>query len=90
MNITSVNQFRDNLKSYVDEVVNNHTPLKVTRRNGDDFMVISVEDWERQKETLYILQNSSLMEQINQSQITHKENKGYQPSIGEINEIINF
>lgn len=90
MNITSVNQFRDNLRSYVDEVINNHNPLKVTRRNGDDFMVISVEDWEREQETLYILQNSSLMEQINQSQITHKEKKGYQPSLGEIDEVINF
>lgn len=90
MNITSVNQFRDNLRSYVDEVINNHTPLKVTGRNGDDFMVISVEDWEREQETLYILQNSCLMEQISQSQITHKEKKGYQPSLGDIDEIINF
>ncbi|MGI0483344.1 type II toxin-antitoxin system Phd/YefM family antitoxin [Geminocystis sp. CENA526] len=90
MNVISVNQFRDNLRSYVDEVINNHIPLKVTRRNGDDFMIISVEDWERQQETLYILQNSNLIKQINESQITHQENKGYEPSIGEINEIINF
>lgn len=90
MNITSVNQFRDNLKRYVDEVVNNHSPLKVTRRNGDDFIVISVEDWEREQETLYILQNRSLMEQINQSQITHSQGKGYQPNQGEIDEIISF
>ncbi|MBF2058081.1 MAG: type II toxin-antitoxin system Phd/YefM family antitoxin [Cyanobacterium sp. T60_A2020_053] len=65
MNITSVNQFRDNLKSYVDEVINHHIPLTVTRRNGDDFMVISREDWEREQETLYVLQNRDLMEQIN-------------------------
>ena len=79
MNITSVNQFRENLKSYIDKVVNDHTPLKVTRRNGDDFMVVSVEDWEKEQETLYILQNSSLMQQIADSQTTHNQGQGYQP-----------
>jgi len=77
MNITSVNQFRENLKSYIDEVINNHIPLKVTRRNGDDFIVVSAQDWEKEQETLYILQNNSLMEQITQSQITHTQAKGY-------------
>lgn len=90
MNSTSVNQFRDNLKSYVDEVVNNHTPLKVTRRNGEDFMVVSFEDWEREQETLYILQNTSLIQQISESQITHTQNKGYQANQEEIDEILDF
>ncbi len=90
INIISVNQFRENLKSYVDQVINDHIPLKVTRRNGDDFMVVSVEDWERDQETLYILQNNSLMEQIAQSQVTHSQGKGYQPNQEQINEILDF
>jgi antitoxin YefM len=90
INITSVNQFRENLKSYIDQVINDHIPLKVTRRNGDDFMVVSVEDWEREQETLYILQNNSLMEQIAQSQVTHTERKGYRPTQEQIDEILDF
>jgi antitoxin YefM len=90
MNIASVNQFRENLKSYIDQVINNHIPLKVTRRNGDDFMVVSVEDWERDQETLYILQNNSLMQQIAESQVTHLQGKGYQPNQAEISEILDF
>ena len=90
MNITSVNQFRENLKSYIDEVINNHIPLKVTRRNGDDFIVVSAQDWEKEQETLYILQNNSLMEQITQSQITHTQAKGYQPNQEQINEMLDF
>jgi antitoxin YefM len=68
----SVNQFRDNLKSLVDKVVSEHEPLKVTRRGGDDFVVVSAEDWEREQETLYILQNSSLMRQIAESMATYR------------------
>ena len=52
MNSISVNKFRDNLKSYVEQTIENHTPLKVTRRTGEDFVVISAEDWEREPEPL--------------------------------------
>ncbi|VAW64408.1 hypothetical protein MNBD_GAMMA11-580, partial [hydrothermal vent metagenome] len=38
MNSISVNKFRDNLKSFVEQVVTQHLPLKVTRRSGDDFV----------------------------------------------------
>jgi len=87
MDSISVNKFRDNLKSYVEQVVTNHFPLKVTRRSGEDFIVISAEDWEREQETLYVLQNSDLMRQIATSMATHSKEKGYTPSTGEMDEI---
>lgn len=87
MDSVSVNQFRDKLKSYIEEIVANHMPLKVTRRAGEDFVVMSAEDWEREQETLYVLQNTNLMNQIAQSMQTHKENAGYQPSKEELDEI---
>ena len=60
----SVNRFRGNLKFFVDQVVNDHEPIKVTQRSGEDFVVIGANDWEREQETLYVLQNTSLMNQI--------------------------
>ena len=33
------------------------------------------EDWEREQETLYVLQNNNLMQQIEQSTKTHKITK---------------
>ena len=87
MNIISVNQFREKLKYFVETAIQEHQPLKVTRRNGEDFVVISAEDWEREQETLYVLQNQSLMQQITESQVTHQANQGYQPSAEEMNEI---
>lgn len=74
MNTVSVNRFRDNLKTFVEEAVNNHLPLKVTRRSGDDFIVMSADDWEREQETLYVLQNNDLMKQIAESLQTHTQN----------------
>ena len=87
MNTVSVNLFREKLKSFVEQVVNDHTPLKVTRRAGDDFVVLSAEDWEREQETLYILQNSDLMQQMSESMATHTKQQGYRPSSEELNEI---
>ncbi|MGK7950753.1 MAG: type II toxin-antitoxin system Phd/YefM family antitoxin [Xenococcaceae cyanobacterium] len=90
MDSISVNQFREKLKYCVETVIQKHQPLKVTRRNGEDFVVISAEDWERERETLYVLQNQSLMQQIAESQATHQENKGYKPNAEELDEIANI
>lgn len=87
MESVSVNQFRDSLKRFVEQVIQDHTPLRVTRRCGEDFVVISAEDWEREQETLYVLQNDSLMQQIAQSLQTHTAQTGYVPTHEELHEI---
>jgi len=83
----TVNKFRANIKSYVDKSINDHIPLKVKRKAGKDFVVISAEDWERDQETLYVLQNESLRGQIAKSLITHKQKSGYKPTKEELDEI---
>ena len=87
MDTVSVNKFRDNLKSFVEQVISKHVPIKVTRRAGEDFVVVGAEDWEREQETLYVLQNSDLMKQIAASIGTHTEEQGYKPTVEEIDEI---
>lgn len=44
----------------------------------------SAEDWEQEQETLYVLQNKSLMEQIERSLETHQQGVGYRPSPEEL------
>ncbi len=90
MNSVSVNRFRENLKTFVEQVTTEHLPLKVTRRSGDDFIVLSADDWEREQETLFVLQNNNLMKQISFSATTNTKNQGYQPTTGEMNEIIDL
>jgi len=88
MDSVSVNRFRSNLKSLVEQVISQHVPLKVTRRSGQDFVVLSAEDWEREQETLTVLQNNSLMKQIADSLHTHTHQTGYAPTSEELDEII--
>lgn len=80
MDTITVNQFRDNLKTLVEQVASRHEPLKVTRGAGEAFVVVSAEDWEREQETLHVLQNSSLMRQIAASLETHVKGTGYSPT----------
>ncbi len=90
MDSISVNQFRDNLKSYVEQTVSDHEPIKVTRRAGDAFIVMSADDWEREQETLHVLQSNSLMQQISESMKTHMSNKGHKPTQEQLDEITNL
>jgi len=87
MDTVSVNQFRYKLKSLADRSISRYEPLRVTRRSGDDFVVVSAEDWEREQETLYILRNSDLMKQIAASLGAHGQKKGYKPTKEQMDEI---
>ena len=87
MDTVSVNKFRDNLKSFVEQVVSRHEPLKVTRRAGEAFVVMSADDWEREQETLHVLQSKSLMQQIADSLHTHTRGQGDEPTDEQINEL---
>ncbi len=88
MDTTTVNKFRDSLKRFVEQVVSHHTPLRVTRRSGSDFVVMSAEDWERDQETLYVLQNTNLMHQIADSSTSHNADSGYTPTKEQLDEIV--
>jgi antitoxin YefM len=76
----SAHEFRSHMKAAVERVVEDHVPLRVKRRGGQDFVVVSAADWEREQETLYVLQDKSLMEQIERSLKTHREGSGYRLS----------
>jgi antitoxin YefM len=87
MNTITVSQFTNSVKTFIKQVITQHTPIKVTDQDGEDFIIISAEDWEQQQETLFVLQNNELMKQIAASIVTHQQNKGYLPNQEEINEI---
>ncbi|NJL29438.1 MAG: type II toxin-antitoxin system Phd/YefM family antitoxin [Thermoanaerobaculia bacterium] len=84
MRTMSVHQFRGRLKEAVAAVIAEHLPLRVTRRGNADFVVIGAADWEREQETLFVLQNQSLMRQIERSLKTHHQGTGYVPSAEEL------
>ena len=75
MNSIPFIQFKNNIQGFLEQVISQHTPLKIIDQNSGDFIIISAEDWEQQQETLYVLQNSYLMEQITHSMATHTQKK---------------
>lgn len=50
----SYSEMRKSLKNYLDQVCSEHTPLLVTRRKGDNIMVISEDDYRSLEETAYL------------------------------------
>jgi antitoxin YefM len=59
--------FRQNLASHLDEVVNSRAPLVVTRRRGKAVVVLSEEEYEAMQETLYLLSNPANAERLRRS-----------------------
>ena len=86
----SVNKFRANLKDFVDKAIDEHQAIRVNRRSGKDFIIISAEDWEREQETLYVFRNNSLMSQVAESLMTYQKNSGFKPTQEQLDEINRF
>lgn len=57
MQTATYTDFRQRLKSYLDKVRNNHSPLIVTSANGEDVVVLSKADYESMEETFYLLKS---------------------------------
>ena len=55
--ITTYSDFRQQLRSWLDKVRNDHTPLYVTTANGEDVVVLSKSDYESMEETFYLLKS---------------------------------
>lgn len=67
MNEVTANHFRQHLKREVDRVVENHDVLRVRRRRGGDFVVLSADDWSAIEETLYLNRVPGLVESIREA-----------------------
>ena len=68
MNMTiSLDRFRSGLKSVCDRVCLDHEPVLVTRRNGDDVVVISKEDYSAMLETFYLMRSPANAKRLNEA-----------------------
>jgi len=68
---------RKNLKSVFDEACENSSPIIITRRNGDDVVVLSLDDFQSLDETSYLLRSpknakilKKSMKQLENNEIT--------------------
>lgn len=79
MEITSYTAFRQHLKSFLDKVLVSHSPLFVTRENGEDVVVLSKADYESMQETFYLLQNPHNAARLLQGKAEYEEGRTISP-----------
>lgn len=68
MKTTNFTELRNNLKKYLDSVVESNTPLIVTRPKSKSVVVISLDDYNALVETEYILSNKKVMEDLQKAE----------------------
>ncbi len=73
MNISiSYSEVRKHLKKSFDQVCSDHVPLLVTRKSGENVVVISEDDFRALQETAYLCQSpknlSRLLEAMNRTE----------------------
>jgi antitoxin YefM len=86
----TLESFQKNLKNSIADLTEVSDPILIENKQGKDFIVLSREDYEKDQETLFVLQNNSLMNQIAESLKTHVMKNGYIPTKEELNEINSF
>lgn len=62
---------RTNLKAYIDKVCEDHAPLLIKQRNGDNVVVISEEDYTSLEETAYLSSPPNNLKRVLTAQKRH-------------------
>lgn len=79
---------RNNLKSYLDEVINNCEPLIVNRPGNTSVVVIPLDEYNSIKETEYIMSSPEMVHRINEAEKHMKAEIGIK--INSENELSDF
>ncbi len=70
----SYSELRGRLKSFLDKVCDEHLPLLVKRKNGEDVVIVSKQDYVSMEETAYLLSSPKnaqrLLEALNRDSKT--------------------
>jgi antitoxin YefM len=67
MEIVTYSETRANLKAVMDRVINDCTPIAITRQRGKPVVMISLDEWNSIQETMYLMSGPNaarLMESI--------------------------
>ena len=67
MDAVSYSELRQNLKRFMDKVYNDHDPLIITRKNNENLVLISIDEYNSLMETNYLLSNEANAEHLKKS-----------------------
>lgn len=65
MQTTTFSYTRQNLASTMDKVVNDHSPITVTRQNKEPVVILSLSDFKSMEETAYLMQSINNASRLN-------------------------
>ena len=72
MDAITYTDLRQNLKTYMDKVIQDNAPLIVTRKNNENVVLVSVAEYNSLIETNYLLSNEANAEHLKKSISQHK------------------
>ena len=75
MDAITYTDLRQNLKTYMDKVIQNSDPLIITRKNKENIVLMSVAEYNSLVETNYLLSNKANAEHLKKSISQHKSGK---------------
>ncbi|WP_010261150.1 type II toxin-antitoxin system Phd/YefM family antitoxin [Treponema primitia] len=75
MDAITYTDLRQNLKTYMDKVFQDHDPLIITRKNNENVVLLSVNEYNSLLETNYLLSNTTNAEHLKKSIAQHKAGK---------------
>ena len=75
MNAITYTDLRQNLKTYMDKVIQDSDPVIITRKNKKNVVLISVDEYNSLMETNYLLSSEANVEHLKKSIEQHKSGK---------------
>jgi len=80
MDAVSYSDLRQNLKTYLDRIYHDHDPMIVTRKNNENLVILSIDEYNSLIETTYLLSSIAnaehlrkSIEQLNSGKVQMKE-----------------
>lgn len=73
--VVSYTNVRENLAQIMSEVCNDKIPTRITRRNGDNCVLMSEDEYDSIQETLYLFSNPANADHLVKSLQDAKEGK---------------
>lgn len=68
----------------IEQAVNDHTPVLITRRKGGNAVIISEEDFRSYEETAYLMQSLNNAMRLNSAITSLRNGKGVEKTLVEI------
>jgi len=75
MHAVTYTALRQNLKTYMDKVIQDNDPLVITRKNNENVVLLSVNEFDSLMETNYLLSREANVEHLKKSIAQHRSGR---------------